>query len=61
MEKSEEIVRARQSETISEPVTSLNTTQARQGETSGHVRIVLASALALAFVAFILVYGLGTG
>jgi hypothetical protein len=35
----------------------LNTTEARQGETSGHVRLILASSLALAFVVFLVLYG----
>ena len=34
----------------------LNTTEARQGETSGHVRLILVTSLALALVAFIVLY-----
>lgn len=34
----------------------LNTMEARQGETSGHVRIILATSLALALVAFVVLY-----
>ena len=35
----------------------LTTTEARQGETSGHVRLILASSLALALVVFLVLYG----
>jgi hypothetical protein len=38
-------------------VPRLNTTEARQGETSGHVRVILASSLALAALVFIVLYG----
>ena len=36
--------------------TELTTTEARQGETSGHVRVILASSLALALVVFLILY-----
>ena len=42
--------------TIRIPV--LSTTAARQGETSGHVRVILASSLALAALVFLVVYGI---
>jgi hypothetical protein len=42
-------------ETVRTPV--LTTAQARQGETSGHVRIILASSLALAALVFVVLYG----
>ena len=61
MERSEQMTSSRRDEASEERPPILNTTEARQGETSGHVRIVLVSALVLAFIAFILVYGLGTG
>ncbi len=34
----------------------LTTEEARQGETSGHVRVVLAASLALALIAFPILY-----
>ena len=34
----------------------LTTTEARQGETSGHVRMILASSLTLALVVFLVLY-----
>jgi hypothetical protein len=39
-------------------VPRLTTTEARQGETSGHVRVILASSLALAVLVFIVLYGI---
>jgi hypothetical protein len=35
----------------------LTTEEARQGETSGHVRLILAGSLALALVVFLILYG----
>jgi hypothetical protein len=34
------------------------TSEARQGETSGHVRMILAAGIALAIVAGLIVYGI---
>jgi hypothetical protein len=34
----------------------LNAEEARQGETSGHVRVILASSLALAAIVFVVLY-----
>ena len=34
----------------------LTTTEARQGETSGHVRMILAGSLTLALVVFLVLY-----
>ena len=35
----------------------LTTTEARQGETSGHVRAILAGSLVLALIVFLALYG----
>jgi len=38
----------------------VSTDEARQGETSGHVRLVLAASLILALIAFAILYALNT-
>src|SRR4051812_43194854 len=52
----EQVTHPELEKTIRVPV--LGTTEARQGETSGHVRVILASSLALAALVFIVLYGI---
>ena len=52
----EQVTHPELEKTIRVPV--LGTTAARQGETSGHVRMILASSLALAALVFIVLYGI---
>ena len=39
-----------------EVAAELTTTEARQGETSGHVKMILASGLTLALIVFLVLY-----